>query len=323
MEATRDRTWRDHMKSGQILEEGKLGQFRMVLLKVTKQSSFVNYHYRMIFFLDGGREPVLSLNLESTSGDAFLGAHIGDVHENHGDGDLHMSIQDFREWALATAKHYLSPGNSTTPDVIARTSIDDGVPIELSEPRSRFFDPLGTSTLLANRMKEERDPWFRLCCRLLQDAQEHLNTGKSIDLDMKLEGGAERIVKAFQFVHILGFISDRQYVDDDDFFELTRLLIARTFLRDWENCKAHVGRYSSLKKKYTGDRFPEQFLKFSEDLASEIIGPSGGMISAPAIDATMVVFYWRNLLVAAEAFGDEESKDSLLRDIERFRSSNL
>jgi hypothetical protein len=86
----------------------------MVFLHITEQSSFMQYHYRLIVFPKGQEEPILSLNLESNpmAGTSCLGAHIGDGHENLGFAEVSMSEADFRTWAVDHAKKYLSIGGS-------------------------------------------------------------------------------------------------------------------------------------------------------------------------------------------------------------------
>ena len=109
MQTTRDRTWCDHMRTGRKIEEFEIDGYRMVLLHVTEQSSFMQYHYRLIVFPKRRKEPVLSLNLESNpvAGTCCLGAHIGDGHENLGFVEASMSQNDFETWALDNAKRYL------------------------------------------------------------------------------------------------------------------------------------------------------------------------------------------------------------------------
>ena len=68
----------------------------------------MKYHYRMLFFAEGGSEPVLALSLESTDfGTCCLGAHSADRHINYDSAELDMSYSDFKEWALEKAKEYL------------------------------------------------------------------------------------------------------------------------------------------------------------------------------------------------------------------------
>jgi len=92
METTKDQTWNDHMQTGQILEDVTIGDYRIVLVKVVEQSSFIHYHYRLIAFPKGRSEPVLSLNLESNpaAGTCCLGAHLPEGHDNLGFADEDM-----------------------------------------------------------------------------------------------------------------------------------------------------------------------------------------------------------------------------------------
>jgi hypothetical protein len=99
MKTTKDQTWRAHMQTGRILEDVTIGDYRMVLLKVTQQSSFMQYHYRLIAFPKGRSEPVLSLNLESNpaAGTCCLGAHLPKGHDNLGFVDENMEV-DPKGW---------------------------------------------------------------------------------------------------------------------------------------------------------------------------------------------------------------------------------
>jgi len=124
MKATNDQTWREHMKTGDILEEITNDNYRMVLVKVTQQSSFIHYHYRLIVFTKESSEPILSLNLESCRmfRTCCLGAHISEGHDNLGVADINMSQSSFRTWALDMANRYLGIGQSPppSPDAIFR-----------------------------------------------------------------------------------------------------------------------------------------------------------------------------------------------------------
>ena len=118
MQTTRDRTWRDHMRTGRKIEEFEVDGYRMVFLHVTEQSSFMQYRYRLIVFPKRQKEPILSLNLESNpvADTCCLGAHIGNGHENLGFAEASMSEADFGTWALDNAKRYLGiKGEPPTP----------------------------------------------------------------------------------------------------------------------------------------------------------------------------------------------------------------
>jgi hypothetical protein len=99
--------------------------------------------------------------------------------------------------------------------------------------------------------------------------------------------------------------------------EPARHLCSNVFEADWDQSQPYVHRYTELKKRFCGDQFHEQFLTFSEDLSLAITGGPMGMLLSPAIAATVVDFWYRNLLLAAKAFDDRETGANLLRSIRR------
>jgi len=111
------------MKSGKKIEDVVVGAYRMVFLKVTQQTSFMQYHYRLIVFPKGKDEAVLSLNLESnpTAGTCCLGAHLPEGHDNLGSVEQDMPEGQFRKWAFDTAEQYL--GLSETPPPVPEGGI--------------------------------------------------------------------------------------------------------------------------------------------------------------------------------------------------------
>ncbi len=117
------------MQTGRILEDTIVGNYRMVFLKVTQQSSFMHYHYRLIAFPKGEGEPVLSLNLESnpSAGTCCLGAHLPEGHDNLGFADENMQQSEFRAWAYEISKRYLGLAQSLPPipEAELRVSGDD------------------------------------------------------------------------------------------------------------------------------------------------------------------------------------------------------
>lgn len=129
MKTTKDQTWLVHMQTGRILEDINIGNYRMVFIKVTQQSSFIHYHYRLIAFPSGSSEPILSLNLESNpmARTLCLGAHLPEGHDNLGFVDENMSEGAFRTWAFDIAKKYLGLTQSppSTPIGGIRISDDD------------------------------------------------------------------------------------------------------------------------------------------------------------------------------------------------------
>jgi hypothetical protein len=108
----------------------------------------------------------------------------------------------------------------------------------------------------------------------------------------------------------------KQYTEDIG--EVTRLLCEKVCGTQYESCAPYIERYTDLKKELRGEKFNEQFLKFSEDISLSIVGVPGGMLLAPAIDATVMDFYTRNLVLAAHAFEDNETANKLVSGIKKF-----
>lgn len=127
MKTTKDRTWREHMQTGTILEEALLGSYRMVFLKIEKQNFNMHYYYRLIVFPKDAQEPILSLNLEfyPPSGTCCLGAHLPEGHDNLGTADARMLQKDFRAWAFDTAAGYLNLNGTDPPEKQAWSRVSD------------------------------------------------------------------------------------------------------------------------------------------------------------------------------------------------------
>lgn len=308
------------MRSGQILEDTKFADYRRVFLKVTRQSSHIQYAYRMIFFPDRSLEPILSLNLEYSSGFYFLGAHVGDHHENHGDADQNMSAQAFKTWALNMAGHYLGFNPTPPPTPTARTTVLDGNHRSSEHREVPKSDLASVASDLAEKMRIERESWYSECCQMMRIIGQGFEPSKASIHLAELKGSPEQTIKAFQFVHVLSFIYMKEYVGTR-IGDLTRLLCNRVCASDWNECRPFVDRYTALKQEFI-DQFPRQFLGFSEDLALAIGKGAMGMLLAPAIDMTVGAFYWRNLLHAARIFNDRESVDSISEIIHQHNSES-
>jgi hypothetical protein len=175
---------------------------------------------------------------------------------------------------------------------------------------------LSIASFLANDLEAERVKWFAACIELMKNLNESFDKEQSYVNKDRVDGEPNYIIKAFQAVHVLSFIHMQQYVGDK-IGDLTRHLHSCMFEVDWLQSQPHVGRYTDLKQRFRGSHFREQFLKFSEDLSLAISGGPMGMLLAPAIDATVVDFYYRNLLHAAKAFSDRETGDELAQSIRR------
>jgi hypothetical protein len=308
------------MQTGQKLEDFTLGGYRVVFLKVTQQSSFIHYHYRLIVFPLGKHEPVLSLNLESNpvAETCCLGAHIGDGHDNLGLADRNMPAKDFKSWGIENAKRYLGLAHEPPPTPEASISMSDSEDVE---DEQALPDLPSIASFLGAELKSEREKWFSACRELMKAFERSFDTRKTHVKTTRLDGEASHIIKSFQIVHVLSFINMQGYADER-IGQFTRLLCSYVCDADWNQCQPYVQRYTELKQQFRGDRFHGQFLKFSEDLALTITRGPMGMLLAPAIDATVVNFYWRNLLLAACAFGDKETANKLLESIRRLHQSS-
>lgn len=167
---------------------------------------------------------------------------------------------------------------------------------------------------LANDLETERTKWFAACIELMRVADHSLGTDQPHIKVKQINGEPDQIIKSFQFVHVLSFINMQKYVGDK-IGDLTRNLCNYMFGVELDQSQRHIKRYSDLKERYRGDQFREQFLIFTEDLALAITQAPIGMLLVPAIDSTVVSFYYRSLLLAAIAFDDVETGESLLKSI--------
>jgi hypothetical protein len=111
-----EHTWRNHLATGEILEDDLYGGYRMVGVEIIRQISMVQYKYRLLFFTIGGQVPILSVNLEQNTlfkeiggGAYFLGVHSGTTHYNLGiafDGRSEITYDEFRKvaWDIASLR---------------------------------------------------------------------------------------------------------------------------------------------------------------------------------------------------------------------------
>jgi hypothetical protein len=180
----------------------------------------------------------------------------------------------------------------------------------------KIDDLSSIATALAHDLEVERVKWFDACIELMKTADQSLDPEHQHVKADQIDGNPNYIIKSFQVVHVLSFIHMQQYVGDR-IGDLTRQLCTCVFETDWEESQPHVQRYTEFKERFRGDQFHEQFLKFAEDFSLAITGGPMGMLLAPAIDATVVDFYYRNLLLAAKAFDDRETGESLLQSIRK------
>lgn len=186
----------------------------------------------------------------------------------------------------------------------------------LAKKRS-LHDLQEIASALAESLLAERQKWFATCIRLINS----LDFGQEKITNADLSGTADQIIKSFQIVHALAFANMQNYTGSH-IGGFTRLLCSLVCGEDWDKCKPFVQRYTELKKEYQGEKFYEQFLKFSNDLSLAVAGSSIGMLLAPAVYATVVLFYYRNLFLVAAAFDDKETSTRLRKSIEKLRSKD-
>jgi len=202
------------MQTGRILEDINIGDYRMVLLKVTQQSSFMYYHYRLIAFPKGTSEPVLSLNLESNpkAHTCCLGAHLPEGHDNLGFADKNMSEDNFRTWAFDMAERYLGLTQTPPPTPGARIRIfnDD-------EQSIGHMDATNTDSLndLGNRLIKSPKPGavtdYKLARRLEKTAPNTSNAWTHVV--PALVKYAKREGKRSLFGHDKGEVAFRELED--------------------------------------------------------------------------------------------------------------
>ena len=226
-----------------------------------------------------------------------------------------MPAKEFKSWGIENAKRYLGLAHEPpqTTEASISMSYNDSEDVEDVQALPDFPS---IASFLGGKLKSEREKWFSACRELMQTFERSLDTKETHVKTTLLDGEPSHIIKSFQIVHVLSFINMQGYAGER-IGEFTRLLCSYACETDWDQCQPYVQRYTELKQQFRGDLFHEQFLKFSEDLALAITGGPMGMLLAPAIDATVVDFYWRNLLLAAYAFGDKETANNLLESIRR------
>lgn len=206
-------------------------------------------------------------------------------------------------------------------------------------------DLLNISSMLASSMRLLREKWFDACIKsinlfdfskfkLINSSDSAKNMIKDI-ANMKLFEAPDKIIKSFQVVHILSFANMQNYAKSN-IGEFTRLLCTIVYGEELDSCKPLIQRYTELKEKHHGENFYEQFLKFSEDLSLIIAGISINMVLdcekfaqaetgrigvawflQQAVDMVVLDFYYRNLFIVAEVFGDEETARQLLITINK------
>jgi len=95
------------MLYGRILEKFNFEDFSAVSLELENEKQGVRdpYRYRILFFPQNDRKPVLAMNMESTIlGSCNLTEHAGPKHRNFGPVDEEFTYEDFKSWALSQAR---------------------------------------------------------------------------------------------------------------------------------------------------------------------------------------------------------------------------
>lgn len=187
----------------------------------------------------------------------------------------------------------------------------------LFKKKHSLHDLQEIASALSESMLTEREKWFATCIQLMNS----LDFGQEKITNKDLGGISDQIIKSFQIVHALSFANMQNYTKSN-IVEFTHLLCTLVCSEDLEKCEPFVQRYTELKQEYRGDKFHEQFLKFSEDLSLAIAGSSIGMLLAPAVDATVVDFYYRTIFLVAVAFDDKETCTRLRKSIEKLHNKD-
>ena len=103
-----DKSWKRHIMQYKPEEEFVIGKYKFLLYHINEQDYAINYKYRLICFIEGGNEPILALNHESSGrGKSFFGASIAKGHLNLGIAPSMMSILEFRKWALQHVSDFI------------------------------------------------------------------------------------------------------------------------------------------------------------------------------------------------------------------------
>ncbi len=168
---------------------------------------------------------------------------------------------------------------------------------------------------LAKKMAIQRAKWLDACVEGMTIMADAIEGGKLTDFAR--QHNADLIMKAFQLVHVLSFINMQEYLNASDIGFFTTTLCDYVCEDQIDECMPYINRYTAIKMEKRGERFKEQFLVFSEDIALAIAGSSAGMLLAPGIDATVFDFYTRNLAIAALAFQDKKTSDQLFTTIKQ------
>ena len=107
--AIADPRWEESFIKGKVIEEGLFGDYKVVFMTISEPIGVFEYPYRMFFFDQHKPTPTLILSLEfgRVFGTCALGAHNESGHMNFGDAEKSMRLEDFKAWALLTAKEIL------------------------------------------------------------------------------------------------------------------------------------------------------------------------------------------------------------------------
>lgn len=160
---------------------------------------------------------------------------------------------------------------------------------------------------LAKSLKTQRIKWFKACLEIISKMDKEMDEYQ----EAVLTGEVDLIIKSFQVVHVLAFISMQKYLSEKKVGDFTQKLCSNIFGTDLEDAFPFIERYEKLKVKMQGDKFNDQFHIFSEDVALSIMGSSKGMVFSAGLDSIVFDFYLRNLKLAAISFGDIETAEKI------------
>jgi hypothetical protein len=110
MEPINDFSWMQQLVVGKVRERFNFKKFSALSLEMPPVDKLRSpFHYRILFFPEKSKKPVLSLNLESSIlGSYCFTEHAGASHINVRHSDDDVTYEQFKEWALDEADKVLN-----------------------------------------------------------------------------------------------------------------------------------------------------------------------------------------------------------------------
>lgn len=160
---------------------------------------------------------------------------------------------------------------------------------------------------LEKSLKTQRIKWFKACLEIIRKMDKETDEYQ----ESELTGEVDLIIKSFQVVHVLAFISMQKYLPQKQVGDFTKKLCSTVFGTELEEAVQFINRYEKLKATNQGEKFNDQFHVFSEDVALSIVGSPKGMVFSAGLDLIVFDFYFRNLKLAALVFGDIDTAEKI------------